>query len=219
MKYRYLTLALTAFALQPCLAQIEELDNTQMTQAYIEDGTIVVKQKRVTPKPNSNKQRIKIGAGKPAVSQAEQVFEQTQQDESQYKSLNQDLASRSSVDQLEQFNQQQITSQMSIPDATSFAAQTQQAYAHDLVRSGLGLDSSTAITTDLMVQYLSSFAGQTSGNPLGANQSITANGIQISIPNPGGQIQTGIYPSADGNHSAEVTNGQIIWNLIFPQQP
>lgn len=219
MKYRYLTLALTAFALQPCLAQIEELDNTQMTQAYIEDGTIVVKQKRVTPKPNSNKQRIKIGAGTPAVSQAEQVFEQTQQDESQYKSLNQDLASRSSVDQLEQFNQQQITSQMSIPDATSFAAQTQQAYAHDLVRSGLGLDSSTAITTDLMVQYLSSFAGQTSGNPLGANQSITANGIQISIPNPGGQIQTGIYPSADGNHSAEVTNGQIIWNLIFPQQP
>lgn len=219
MKYRYLTLALTAFALQPCLAQIEELDNTQMTQAYIEDGTIVVKQKRVTPKPNSNKQRIKISAGTPAVSQAEQVFEQTQQDESQYKSLNQDLASRSSVDQLEQFNQQQITSQMSIPDATSFAAQTQQAYAHDLVRSGLGLDSSTAITTDLMVQYLSSFAGQTSGNPLGANQSITANGIQISIPNPGGQIQTGIYPSADGNHSAEVTNGQIIWNLIFPQQP
>ena len=219
MKYRYLTLALTTFALQPCLAQIEELDNTQMTQAYIEDGTIVVKQKRVIPKPNSNKQRIKIAAGTPAVSQAEQVFEQTQQDESQYKSLNQDLASRSSVDQLEQFNQQQITSQMSIPDATSFAAQTQQAYAHDLVRSGLGLDSSTAITTDLMVQYLSSFAGQTSGNPLGANQSITANGIQISIPNPGGQIQTGIYPSADGNHSAEVTNGQIIWNLIFPQQP
>lgn len=219
MKYHYFAFALTALTLQPCLAQIEELDNTQMTQAYIEDGTIVVKQKRVAPKPAANNKRIKLSAGTPAVSQADQVRELTQQDESQYKSLDQDLANRSSVDQLEQFNQQQITSQMSIPDATSFAAQTQQAYAHDLVRSGLGLDSSTTVTTDLMVQYLSTFAGQTSGNPLGAQQSITANGIQISIPNPGGQIQTGIYPSADGNHSAEVTNGQIIWNLIFPQSP
>lgn len=219
MKYHFFALALTALTLQPCLAQIEELDNTQMTQAYIEDGTIVVKQKQVTPKPTANKKRIKLGAGTPAVSQADQVRELTQQDESQYKSLDQDLANRSSVDQLEQFNQRQITSQMSIPDATSFAAQTQQAYAHDLVRTGLGLDSSTTVTTDLMVQYLSTFAGQTSGNPLGAQQSITANGIQISIPNPGGQIQTGIHPSADGNHSAEVTNGQIIWNLIFPQSP
>jgi len=219
MKYHCLLLALAAFTLQPCFAQIEELDNTQMTQAYIEDGTIVVKQKRIAPKPTTDKRHIKIGAGTPAVSQADQVREQTQQDESQYKSLEQDLASGNSINQLEQFNQQQITSQMSIPAATSFAAQTQQAYAHDLVRSGLGLDSSTTITTDLMVQYLSSFAGQSSGNPLGAQQSITANGIQISIPNPGGQIQTGLYPSADGNHSAEVTNGQIIWNLIFPQQP
>lgn len=195
-------------------SEVKELNNTEMTEAYIQDDTIVVKQRNVEPKPAPKTHKVKIGAGTPVVSQVDDVREKNQQDRSQYPTLEQDLARSNSVEQILQFNQQQAN-QISIPVMDSLAAQAQQAHANDLVRNGLGLASDTTVTTDMLVQYLQTFAGQTSGSPTGPMQSITANGIQISIPNPG--MNTGNYTSGDGNHNVDANNSQIIWNLIFPQ--
>ena len=84
------------------------------------------------------------------------------------------------------------------------------------MRQGLNLDNNTQITTDLMAQYLQGFTG-TYVAPDGSQQAITSQGYQFSTPNPNGQIGNAIYPIGD-TMSVEVTDQQVIWNLLFPQQ-
>jgi hypothetical protein len=83
----------------------------------------------------------------------------------------------------------------------------------------LGLPDETQITQELMVQYLTTFAGQSSGSALGVTQSISADGFHFNTPNLGGQIPSGVFPAGDNSMNIEVNNQQVIWNLLFPKQP
>ncbi|MGR6873715.1 hypothetical protein ACU6U9_15700 [Pseudomonas sp. HK3] len=199
-------------------AEVKELSNTEMTEAYILDGSIIIKQKNAKTKPETtNKARIKLSAGKPAVTEADSVRELDQQ-ATQQTIYDQSLMQRQAEQQLQQLEQAN-NNQLFVPSPLSPAAQAQQTYAQNLVRDGLGLPSGTQVTPELMGQYLSSFAGQTSGDPLRGQQTITNSGFQFIIPNLGGDIQSGIYSSGDGSINVESNNSQIIFNLLFPRNP
>jgi hypothetical protein len=199
-------------------AEVEELSNTEMTEAYILDGSIMVKQKntQAQPKPQPNA-RFTVSPGEPLVSEADTVRELDQQ-ATQQTQYDQNLTQRQAEQQLLQLEQTNNT-QVFIAPQLNAAAQAQQAYAQNLVRDGLGLPAGTQITPEHMGQYLSTFAGQTSGDPLQGQQTITNSGFQFIIPNPGGQIQSGIYSSGDNSISVESNNAQIIFNLLFPKNP
>lgn len=199
-------------------AQVKELSNTEMTEAYILDGSIIVKQKKTEPKPETKvNKRVTLSPGKPVISEADTVRELDQQ-ANQQTIYEQNLLQRQGEQQLLQ-QEQANNNQLFISPQLNAAAQAQQAYAHNLVREGLGLPSETQITPELMGQYLSSFAGQTSGDPLQAQQTITNTGFQFIIPNAGGEIQSGIYSSGDNSINVESNNSQIIFNLLFPKNP
>ena len=199
-------------------AEVQELSNTEMTEAYILDGSIIVKQKKVESKPEAKtNKRITLSPGTPAISEADTVRELDQQ-ANQQTIYEQNLLQRQGEQQLLQ-QEQANSNQLFISPQLNAAAQAQQAYAQNLVREGLGLPSGTQITPELMGQYLSSFAGQTTGDPLQAQQAITNSGFQFIIPNTGGEIQSGIYSSGDGSMNVESNNSQIIFNLLFPKNP
>lgn len=214
--YLYL-LSLVAFiASTAVMAEVEELSNTEMTEAYILDGSIIVKQKSAQPKPSTAAPtRIKLGPGKPAVTEADTVRDLDQQ-AAQQTQYDQNILQNQTEQQLLQFEQTN-NNQVFIAPQLSPAAQAQQAYAQNLVREGLGLPSGTQITPEHMGQYLSTFAGQSSGDPLQAQQTITSSGFQFIIPNPGAEIKSGIYSSGDNSINLESNNSQIIFNLLFPK--
>lgn len=199
-------------------AEVQELSNTEMTEAYILDGSIIVKQKKVESKPEAKtSKRITLSPGTPAISEADTVRELDQQ-ANQQTIYEQNLLQRQGEQQLLQ-QEQANSNQLFISPQLNAAAQAQQAYAQNLVREGLGLPSGTQITPELMGQYLSSFSGQTTGDPLQAQQAITNSGFQFIIPNTGGEIQSGIYSSGDGSINVDSNNSQIIFNLLFPKNP
>ncbi len=201
-------------------AQVEEMSNTEMTEAYIQDGAIIIKQ-NVKSAPIGKKNtsvKVNIGPGEPAISEAEQVLEQNQQNNHQSENVNRDFADQTATIQFNQFENNQTSNSFISPNFQSSAALSQQLRAQDLVRTGLGLPEGTEITQNLMVQYLTSFSGQSSGSPLGVTQSISNEGFHFSMPNPGGQIQSGVFPSGDNSMNVEVNNQQLIWNLIFPKE-
>ncbi len=215
-----LGLALLIISLSPTvLGQVEELSNTEMTEAYIKDGAIVVKQrvKQQAKKPTPIKINLTVGPGEPTVTQAEQVQEQDKQNISQNERLERELNDSSSQQQLQQFELNQVSSSVTLQEMQNNTALAQQSRAHEIVRQGLGLTNDTQITTDLMAQYLQTFTG-TYVTPNGSQQLITDQGYQFSTPNPNGQLGTAIYPIGD-TMSVEVTDQQVIWNLLFPQKP
>jgi hypothetical protein len=218
---RQIALWLFSVALLICAtanAQVQELSNTEMTEAYILDGSIIVKQKQIEPKPDAKtNKRITLSPGKPAISEADTVRELDQQ-ANQQTIYEQNLLQQQGEQQLRQ-QEQANSNQLFISPQLNAAAQAQQAYAQNLVREGLGLPSGTQITPELMGQYLSSFAGQTTGDPLQAQQAITNSGFQFIIPNAGGEIKSGVYSSGDGSINVESNNSQIIFNLLFPKNP
>ncbi len=201
-------------------AQVEEMSNTEMTEAYIQDGAIIIKQRiKSTPvSKQSTRVKVNVGPGEPAISEAEQVLEQNQQNTHHSENFDRDFADQATTTQFKQFENNQTTNSFTAPNFQSNAALSQQLRAQDLVRTGLGLPEGTEITQNLMVQYLTSFSGQSSGSPLGVTQSISNDGFHFSTPNPGGQIQSGIYPSGDNSMNIEVNNQQLLWNLLFPKQ-
>ena len=212
-----LTLLLTS----PCLwAQVEEMSNTEMTEAYIQDGAIVVKQRIQQPTKQQQKRQVKVtvGPGQPATSEAERVLEQEQQNTQQNQPFNREFSDNAPQQQFSQFEQNQANSSFITPNFQSNAALAQQVRAQNLVRNGLGLPNGTEITQDLMVQYLTSFSGQSSGPALGVTQGINNDGYYFSIPNPGGQFPSGVFPSGDNSLNLEVNNQQVIWNLLFPKE-
>ena len=219
LSHRPIYLFVTALLFTPMLhAEVRELSNTEMTEAYIQDGTIVIKHRAVNDDEPKRKVNIKVGPGEPAVAEADTVTD-LQQDQRQREGLvQQELTVLTSEQQLRNQEQTQALSSLSIASYQSDAQFQQQQLAEGLVRQGLGLPEGTEITTDMMVQYLQGFSGQSVGDPLGAQQTITNTGIQIIMPNPGGQIETGVYPSGDQSMNVNANNQQIIFNLLFPQQ-
>ncbi|MGB3668380.1 MAG: hypothetical protein WA963_15605 [Bermanella sp.] len=214
----YLIGSMVLFSGTQAQAEVEELSNTEMTEAYILDGSIMVKQKNISPKPalKPNAQ-YKVSAGQPVVSEVDTVRELDQQatQQTQFDQNSTQLQAQQQLRQLEQSNSTQVF----IAPQLNPAAQAQQAYAQNIVREGLGLPSDTQITPEHMGQYLSTFAGQTSGDPLQGQQTITNSGFQFIIPNTGGEIQSGIYSSGDNSINVESNNAQIIFNLLFPKNP
>lgn len=200
-------------------AEVTELSNTEMTEAYIQDGAIVIKQRPVTPTPKpKQKLTFKVGPGEPAVAEVDTVEDLENSNNTQQALIQQEYITRNSAQQLENYDFDQSISAMTVPDYQSSAQVQRDLFAQNLVRQGMGLPEGTPVTTDMMVQYLQSFAGQTSGTPLGAQQTITNDGYQFIIPNPGGQFETGVFPSGDNSMNVESTNQQIIFNLLFPKQ-
>jgi len=213
-------LTLTLFSLD-LLAQVEELNNIEMTEAYIQDGAIVIKQRVHASTQEKKKKTVKItvGSGEPARSEAAIVFEQDAQNTQRNKTFNRQFSDNAPQQQFYHFKQEQASASFVAPNFQSNTALAQQVRAQNLVRSGLGLPDDTQITQALMVQYLTNFAGQSSGSPLGVNQSISADGFHFSTPNLGGQIPSGVFPSGDNSMNVEVNSQQVIWNLLFPKQP
>ncbi len=216
IKLTYLTLPLW-FVSSVCLGQVKEMSNTEMTAAYIKDGAIVIKQRNIEPEPSKKKVSLKVGPGQPFVSDSHKLTQQERQSQQQYRQIGDALLDGSNEQQLNQYNLNQNSTSIVLPNYQSGAELSQMQHANNLVRTGLGLSSDATITPDLMGQYLSSFAGQSSGSPLGAHQTINANGYQIIIPNVGGQLQTGVFPSGDNSMNVETDNQQLIFNLLFPK--
>ena len=200
------------------LGQVEELSNTEMTEAYIEDGAIVVKQriKQQPKKPTPIKVNLTVGPGEPAISQAEQVQEQDSQNIVQNDQIERELIESANQQQLQQLELSQINASVGVFELQSSTAIAQQTRTQEIVRQGLNLGNDTQITTDLMAQYLQTFTG-TYIAPDGSQQTITDLGYQFSTPNPNGQLGSAIYPIGD-TMSVEVTDQQVIWNLLFPQK-
>jgi len=220
MRILRICIVLTFTLANPYLwAQVEEMSNTEMTEAYIQDGAIVVKQ-RIQQKSEKQKPKVKItvGPGQPAISEAEQVSELEQQNTRQNQPFNREFSDNAPQQQFNQLESNQATSSFITPNFQSNAALAQQVRAQNLVRNGLGLPSDTQVTQELMVQYLTSFSGQSSGPALGVTQGITNDGYYFSLPNPGGQLPSGVFPSGDNSMNVDVNNQQVIWNLLFPKE-
>jgi len=220
MRILRICIVLTFTLANPYLwAQVEEMSNTEMTEAYIQDGAIVVKQ-RIQQKSEKQKPKVKItvGPGQPAISEAEQVSELEQQNTRQNQPFNREFSDNAPQQQFNQLESNQATSSFITPNFQSNAALAQQVRAQNLVRNGLGLPSDTQVTQELMVQYLTSFSGQSSGTALGVTQGITNDGYYFSLPNPGSQLPSGVFPSGDNSMNVDVNNQQVIWNLLFPKE-
>lgn len=217
MKAVFSTLFIYLLATSISWAQVEELNNTEMTEAYIEDGTIVVKQKSLNQQTDQKKTlNYKIGKIGPIDSEQENVLETQKQTASTLNLLQQDTNQKHTEQQLQGFDQSQTIRNIDIAPILSPVAQSQQDAAYAIVRNGLNLPSDAAITPDLLSQYLSGFTGQSTGNPLSAQQTITNTGIQFVIPN-NQQLNPGSHTSGDGNLNTQVNDQQLLFNIIFPK--
>lgn len=198
-------------------SQVEELSNTEMTEAYIQDGTIVVKQKIVKSEPiKTNKKQYKVGKIEPMQGEHEQVLVTEQQSISTLELIQQDSNQRQTELQLQDLDHSQTIRQVAIPAMLSTVAQSQQDQAYAIVRNGLNLPDNTAITPDLLGQYLAGFSGQSTGNPLTAQQTINSTGIQFIIPN-NQQINPGSFTSGDGNLNTQINDQQLLFNILYPK--
>lgn len=213
----HLPLLATLMYASSATAEIKELNNTEMTEAFIKDGTIIIKQKTVESSAK-NTIKIKVGAGTPVINEAEQVSSLNNQNEDQYYLLNNELVNQLPEQQFRESQFNQSTQGFSIPEMQSPAQQSVQQHAQNIVRTGLGLPEGTDISNEMMGQYLASFSGQSYGDALGAQQTVTPNGIQFSVPITGANFETGVFPSGDNSMNVETTNQQLLFNLFFPKE-
>lgn len=196
------------------MAQVEELSNSEMTEAFIKDGNIVVKQKAVTPQPKAEQAiNIKVGPGEPVVSETDKERLRQRQQYQQQVLIEQELPNKAS-DQLTNY-QIRNNSMLTLPALQSETAKQQREYAQELVRDGLNLPDGTAITNQHMAQYLNTFQGQSTGQLMGPQQTFTADGFEFVIPNPG-NYPTGVHTSGDGTIQLETSNQQLIFKLLYP---
>lgn len=217
MRFQHHKILLTLFISATALAEVEELSNTEMTEAYIQDGAIVIKQRATTPTPKKQV-TIKVGPGEPISSEADRVSAINTSNTNQSTIIGTELNNNLTSQQLQDNALNQSLQNLTFSAPLTSAQQAQQTYAQDLVRTGLGLPDGTSITPELMGQYLSTFNGQTYGNPIGAHQTVNTNGYQIVIPTAGAQLETGVFPSGDNSMNIDSTNQQLIFNLFFPKE-
>lgn len=213
----HVIITLSAFFAMSAIAEVKEMSNTEMTEAFIQDGAIVIKQKAIAPTPKK-KLKYKVGPGEPITTEAESVSTANQHNAAQFTVLDNELNRDLSESQLRESQLNQTAAAVGISTYLSPAQQAQQQHAQDIVRAGLGLPAGSEITPEIMGQYLTTFSGQSYGDPLGAQQSVNANGFQITIPNPGGQYDAGVFPSGDNTMNVQTTDSQLIFNLIFPKE-
>ena len=216
IKFACLTLPLLLIS-AVCLGQAKEMSNSEMTEAYIEDGAIVVKQQEIKPAPSKQKIPLKLGAGEPAVSGKQRLTQQERQNEQQYRQIGDALLDGAHEQQLNQYNLNQNSASIVLPNFQSAAELSRMQHANNLVRNGLRLSSNTTITPDLMTLYLSTFSGQSNGDLLGAHQSATADGLQFIIPNANG-LKTGTFTTGDNSMNIDISNQQLIFNLLYPKK-
>jgi len=219
-----LSLAIAAFSATHSIsgyAEVQELSNTEMTEAYIEDGGIVVKQKakaKVEAKQSKGpKLRLNVRPGDPHISDAEVARDREDAYQNTSDALLVEMQRDTTQKQLEQNQLSQQNNLVVIPTMQSDAAIEQRAHAEDIVRNAMGLSADTQVTDVMMAQYLSTFNGQSSGTIQTFQHNATDTGFQFIIPNPG-NLNTGIHNSGDGSMNVEVTNQQIIWNFVYPTE-
>jgi len=224
ISHLYMTMTtLLGMALISCVshAEVEELDNTEMTEAYVEDGGIVVKQrakKKVEAKANEGaKVRINVRPGEPHLDEAATTQAQEQQYQNSNDAVLRELQRDTTAQQLEQNDLSGYNSAVTLPIAQSDAAIAQRAHAEQIVRDQMGLAADTQVTDAMMAQYLASFNGQSSGTIQTFQHNATDTGFQFIIPNAG-NYNPSTHNSGDGSINVEVTNQQIIWNFVYPQQ-
>lgn len=217
----FLGLAISALVLSPAHSEVQELSNSEMTEAYIEDGGIVVKQKAKAQvkvqKSAGPKVKVNIRPGEPHISEAEvaQQKEQTYQGESNALLL--EMQRDTTTRQLQQNQLSEQNALVVIPEAQSEAALAQRAHAEDIVRNAMNLSSDTQVTNAMMAQYLGTFNGQSSGSINTFQHNATDTGFQFVIPNTG-NLTPGTHNTGDGSMNVQVTNQQIIWNFVYPEQ-
>lgn len=216
-----LALAVSASLSLPTAAEVQELTNTEMTEAYIEDGGIVVKQKAKAPakvqKTSGPKLRVNITPGEPHISDAEVAQQREQNYSAESNALLLEMQRDTTTQQLNQNQLSEQNSQVIIPAVQSDAALSQRAHAEDIVRNAMGLSSDTQVTNAMMAQYLGSFNGQSSGTIQTFQHNATDTGFQFVIPNAG-NLNPGVHNAGDGSLNVEVTNQQIIWNFVYPNE-
>ena len=214
-------LALCALAFSPVYAEVQELSNTEMTEAYIEDGGIVVKQKAKpaikVQKTQSPKVKLNIRPGEPHISEAEVAQQKEQNYQSESNALLLEMQRDTTTQQLQQNQLSEQNALVTIPVMQSEAALAQRAHAEDIVRNAMNLDSNTQVTNAMMAQYLGTFNGQSSGSINTFQHNATDSGFQFVIPNTG-NLTPGTHNTGDGNMNVQVTNQQIIWNFVYPDQ-
>lgn len=198
-------------------AEVQELSNTEMTEAYIEDGGIIVKQKAKTRVEPKQKVRLNVRPGEPHIADEQVVQEREDTYQNTSETLLLEMQRDTTRQQLEQNQLSQYNNSVFIPDLQSEAAVAQRAHAEDIVRNAMGLSADTQVTDIMMAQYLSTFNGQSSGTIQTFQHNATDTGFQFIIPNPGA-INPGLHTSGDGSMNVEVTNQQIIWNFIYPRE-
>lgn len=205
----------------PSYAEVQELSNTEMTEAYIEDGGIVVKQKakaKVKAQQNSGpKLKLNVRPGEPHITDAEVTREREDSYQNASDALLVEMQRDTTQQQLEQNQLNQHNNAVVIPEMQSDAALAQRAYAEDIVRNAMGLSADTQVTDVMMGQYLATFNGQSSGTIQTFQHNATDTGFQFIIPNAG-NLNPGVHNSGDGSMNVEVTNQQIIWNFVYPTE-
>jgi hypothetical protein len=101
-----LILTLTLFGVD-LLAQVKEMNNTEMTEAYIHNGAIVIKQ-RVNANSQEKKKtnvNITVGPGKPAISEASPALKQDSANTQRNQTFNREFSNNTPQQQLNQFEQ------------------------------------------------------------------------------------------------------------------
>lgn len=196
----------------------EEMSSTEMTEAYIEDGAIIIKQKQVS-RPSNNKagKPVKITPGEAVVSAKTLEESQLRSDQTTANSIEYELGRETAFQQLESQRRDTISQGSEIEGYASAAQLERQAYADSIIRDQLNLSDDTQITQAHLQQFLNQpeLLG-INGDPAGLQQGNTGQSFQFIMPNPG--YTPGQHGGSSDSVSLQVTNDKIIWQFNYPQQ-
>ncbi|MCP5325634.1 MAG: hypothetical protein H7A09_04795 [Oceanospirillaceae bacterium] len=213
-----LPLIITTCLAAPLCMAAEEMTSTEMTEAYIQDGAIVIKQRPAqrNPQQTSNK-NMKVSPGQPLVSGKTLEESQLRSDQTTANSIEYELGREIAFQQLESQRRDSISQGSDIEGYASAAQLERQEYVDNIIRSQLNLSSDTQVTQKHLQQYLnqSDLLG-INGNPAGLQQGNTGQSFQFIMPNPG--YTPGQHGSSNDSVSLQVTNDKIIWQFNYPQQ-
>lgn len=196
----------------------EEMSSTEMTEAYIEDGGIIIKQKPVSrPADTKAGKPLKVSPGEAVVSGKTLEESQLRSDQTTANSIEYELGRETAFQQLESQRRDTISQGSEIEGYASASQLERQAYADSIIRDQLNLSSDTQVTQEHLQQFLnqSNLIG-INGDPSGLQQGNTGQSFQFIMPNPG--YTPGQHGSDTDSVSLQVTNDKIIWQFNYPQQ-
>lgn len=196
----------------------EEMSSTEMTEAYIQDGGIIIKQKPVQrTQAKQDTKSVKVGPGEPVVSSKTLEESQLRSDQTTANSIEYELGRETAFQQLESQRRDTISQGSEIEGYASAAQLDRQEYADNIIRNQLNLSSDTQVTQAHLQQFLnqSDLLG-INGDPAGLQQGNTGQSFQFVMPNPG--YTPGQHGNSNDAVSLQVTNDKIIWQFNYPQQ-